>query len=116
MPSGCFSSLPLKKLTFLISAEPAYPAQAKAGLSPSINKKGWSYFGMYFFVFTPFVIRLLDCVFVNLTVLHDYDKVFARVCHKIDVLQRIAVHQDQVSQRAFFHHAQLSRVGIAGTA
>jgi hypothetical protein len=57
----------------------------------------------------------MNFVFVDLSVLHDHHKVLRRIGDKVEVLQRITVHQDQVGQRAFLHHTELARVGVART-
>ena len=44
-------------------------------------------------------------VLVDHTVFHDYDEVAIGVCDERDVLERVAVDQQQVRQRAFLDHA-----------
>jgi hypothetical protein len=46
-------------------------------------------------------------------VLHDHHEVLPRILDQLQVRQRVAVHQEQVRQRAFGHDAQPARVGVA---
>ena len=52
-------------------------------------------------------------VLVDLAVLHDDQEVPGRVFDQVDVLQRIAVDQQQVGERAFLDDAELARIGVA---
>src|SRR5215467_6184251 len=52
-------------------------------------------------------------VLVDLAVLHDYDEVLGRIRDQLDVCDWVAVDEEQVGQRAFFHDTQLAGVGVA---
>lgn len=41
--------------------------------------------------------QLTDCILIDLSVLHDHAKVLVRILDQLDILQRIAVDQQQVS-------------------
>ena len=51
-------------------------------------------------------------IFVDRAVLHDDQKVFVGIFEELDVLQRIAVDQQQICQCALFHDAKLARIGV----
>lgn len=52
-------------------------------------------------------------ILVDLTVLHDDDKVFLGICNQIDVGDRVAVNKQQISEGALLHHAEFARIWIA---
>jgi hypothetical protein len=54
-------------------------------------------------------------VLVDFPVFHDDQEVLGGILDEFDVLQRVAVHQQQIGQCAFFHHTELAGIGIAGT-
>ena len=52
-------------------------------------------------------------VLVDLTVLHDDLEVFGGVGDQVNILQRIAVDQQEIGKRALFHDAELARIWTA---
>src|SRR3954467_6126275 len=58
----------------------------------------------------------LQGILVHLTVLHDDDEIFLGISEQRDVVQRIAVDQQQVGQRPGLDHAELAGIGIARAA
>src|SRR5690242_15228371 len=55
----------------------------------------------------------LKTVLVDLSVLHDDQEILCRILDEPDVLDRIAIDQQEIGQRALFHHAQLAGIGIS---
>jgi hypothetical protein len=51
---------------------------------------------------------LVDRVFINLAILHDHQEVLCRIFDQFDIRHWIAVHQQQIGQRAFFYNAKLA--------
>jgi hypothetical protein len=51
-------------------------------------------------------------ILIDHAALHDDQKILVWVGNYVDTLQRIAVYQKQVGQRAFLHDAELPRLGI----
>src|SRR5262245_4705123 len=64
-------------------------------------------------VISPSLRSLRQRVLVDLSVLHDDDEVLARVLDELDVLDRVAVDEKQVGQRAFFDDTELAGVRVA---
>ena len=56
--------------------------------------------------------RSVHGVLVDPAVFHDEIEILGGVADEIEMLQRIAVDQDQVGQRAFLDHAELAGIGI----
>src|SRR5262249_38422491 len=54
-----------------------------------------------------------DQVFVDLAILHDDDEVPGRVRDQFDVLEGVAIDEQQIGQCAFFHDPQPARIGAA---
>src|SRR5690606_19970430 len=52
-------------------------------------------------------------VLVDLAVLHDDQEALVRIGNQLDVLERVAVDQQKISQRALLDDAELAGVGIA---
>jgi hypothetical protein len=58
----------------------------------------------------------LERILVDFSILHDDFEVVRGVGHQIEVFQRVAIHQQQVSQRTFFNHTECTRIRITRTA
>src|SRR5215510_7893418 len=56
---------------------------------------------------------LTERVLVDFSVLHDEDEVLGRILDQLDVLDRVAVDEKQVGQRAFFDDTERAGVRIA---
>ena len=54
-------------------------------------------------------------VFINRAILHNDEEILVGVFDESDVFQRIAVDQQQIRKRAFFHHTKLAWIGIDET-
>jgi hypothetical protein len=54
-------------------------------------------------------------ILVNRAVFHDDQKILVRIGDELDVLQRIAVDEQQVGERTFLHNAQSAGIWIAET-
>jgi len=54
-------------------------------------------------------------VFVNRAILNNDQEILVGVFDESDVFQRIAVDQQQICKRAFFHHTKLAWIGIDET-
>ena len=52
------------------------------------------------------------CILVDPAILHNDQKVFVGVFDQLDIFQRIAIDQQQISKCAFFHNTKLARIGI----
>ena len=59
-----------------------------------------------------FLCRSLDCVFENLSVLHDQCQIFFRLSQDRDVFERIAADEQQVGIRTFFNNPKLTWVWV----
>ena len=51
-------------------------------------------------------------VLVDFPVFHDDQEIPGGILDEFDVLQRVAVHQQQIGERAFFHDTELAGIGI----
>src|SRR6516162_10090749 len=49
-------------------------------------------------------------ILVYASIFHNYLEVLGRVGDQVDILQRIAVDQQQIGKRALFHDAELARI------
>src|SRR5262245_17175518 len=59
------------------------------------------------------LLPLRQRVLVELSILHDQDEVLDGVLDELDVLDRVAVDDKQVGQRAFFDDTELAGIRIA---
>ena len=55
---------------------------------------------------------VLQRVLVDASVLHDDQEAFVGASNQLDVLQRIAIDEQQIGECAFFNHAELAGIGI----
>jgi hypothetical protein len=52
------------------------------------------------------------CILVDPAILHNDQKVFVGIFDELDIFQRIAIDQQQISKCAFFHNTKLARIGV----
>jgi hypothetical protein len=54
-----------------------------------------------------------ETILVDFAALHDHDKVLGGIFDQLDVVERIAVDQQEIGERALLHDAELAGVRVS---
>jgi hypothetical protein len=54
-------------------------------------------------------------VLVNLAIFHDNNEILVGISDELDIVERIAIHEQKIGKRALFDDADFAWIGIART-
>src|SRR5690606_28991398 len=97
---------PTTSAVSVVSGNPGPPAAAGAATDSGISRADALPAAM-----GPSSVR--QGVLVDLAVLHDDEKALVGIGDELDVVERISIDEQKISQRARLDYAELARIGIA---